>query len=98
MKNRNQYSGLDLRAMAHRAMIENGFEPDFPEEAVMEAQKLGHTGPVDALDSTVRDLRSLLWSSIDNLESRDLDQVEYAEALLGGTIRLMIGIADVDAF
>lgn len=84
--------------MARRSMIENGFEPDLPEDAEREVQALEQHGPVDAVDSKVRDLRSLLWSSIDNAESRDLDQVEYAEALPGGTIRLMIGIADVDAF
>jgi exoribonuclease-2 len=98
MKNRNRHSSLDLRAMARRAMIENGFEPDLPEDAEREVQAIEQHGPVDAIDSKVRDLRSLLWSSIDNAESRDLDQVEYAEALPGGDIRLMIGIADVDAF
>ena len=45
----------------------------------------------------MRDLRALLWSSIDNRESRDLDQVEYAERLPGGEVRLLIGVADVDS-
>jgi VacB/RNase II family 3'-5' exoribonuclease len=45
-----------------------------------------------------RDLRALLWSSIDNDNSRDLDQVEYAEKLADDSIKLLVGIADVDAF
>jgi exoribonuclease-2 len=48
--------------------------------------------------STARDLRQLLWSSIDNLSSRDLDQVEYVEQLPNDTIKVLVGIADVDAF
>jgi len=98
MKNSNRHSSLDLRAMAHRAMIDNGFEPELPETAALEVQRVEHAGAASPTSSSIRDLRSLLWSSIDNMESRDLDQVEYAEALPGGDIRLMIGIADVDAF
>ena len=48
-------------------------------------------------DNDIRDLRELLWSSIDNETSRDLDQVEWAEQLSNGDIRLLVGIADVDA-
>src|SRR5208282_4063552 len=46
----------------------------------------------------VRDLRNLLWSSIDNDTSKDLDQIEVAERLPNGDVRVMIGIADVDSF
>jgi exoribonuclease-2 len=48
--------------------------------------------------SATRDLRGLLWSSIDNDTSRDLDQIEYVEGVPGGGQRVLIGIADVDAF
>jgi len=82
---------FDLAAAARREMLERGFEPDFPPEA--ERQLNGLEAPrVDGL----RDLTSLLWSSIDNDESRDLDQIEWAERVSGGT-RVLVGIADVDS-
>ena len=75
-------------------MLEAGFQPDFPAEVLREVQA---PKPVAAKGSVagVRDLRSLLWSSIDNDSSRDLDQVEYVEQLPDGTLRLLVGIADV---
>lgn len=80
-------------------MIENGFEPELPHDAALEMEALdGSTAPPQTRDPQARDLRSLLWSSIDNSESRDLDQLEYAERLPGDRIRLLIAIADVDAF
>ncbi len=79
-------------------MIDAGFEPDF-NQAVLEEVGAVSAGARDlAAAANVRDLRELLWSSIDNTTSRDLDQVEYAERLPSGDIRLLIGIADVDAF
>jgi exoribonuclease-2 len=98
MTKTNAHSTLDLRAMARRAMLENGFEPDTPPEVEHELQSLNSKRPLDVEDPMVRDMRSVLWSSIDNHDSRDLDQVEFAERLPNGDIRLMIGIADVDAF
>ncbi len=86
----------DLRKRARQAMIDFGFNPDFSPEILAELQK-AKTPETFAAVSGIQDLRSLQWSSIDNDNSRDLDQVEYAESLPDGTIRLMVGIADVDA-
>ena len=87
---------IDLKARAHQAMLEAGFRPDFPADVLQEVQRARQAAPQDA-DPTIRDLRSLLWSSIDNDHSRDLDQVEYVEKLPDGSTRLLVGIADVDA-
>ena len=88
------HTGFDLSAAAHQEMIDHGFKPDFPPEvgqqlAALQAQK------APTPDGNVRDLRSLLWSSIDNDTSRDLDQAEAAERI-GAGIRVLIAIADVD--
>jgi exoribonuclease-2 len=78
-------------------MLENGFKPDFPPAVQLEIATLDDED-VDAAGRRVpKDLRKLLWSSIDNRESRDLDQIEYAERLPNGVIRLLVGIADVDS-
>ena len=84
----------DLRSRARDLMREAGFEPEFPAAALAEAAR----AQVDtAPTSDVQDLRALCWSSIDNPESRDLDQLEWAEPLGDGRARLRIAIADVDA-
>lgn len=79
-------------------MRENGFEPDFPPAAIQQISEIRQHPPAVAVTKGVKDLRDLLWSSIDNDESRDLDQVEVAEALGNGRTRVRIGIADVDHF
>ena len=86
----------DLRALAEQAMREAGFAPHFPPPVLREVRALDESSD-DPLASVVEDLRSLPWSSVDNRESRDLDQVEVAQRLPDGAIRVMIGIADVDA-
>jgi exoribonuclease-2 len=88
-------SSVDLKARAHQAMVEAGFKPDFTAEVTQSAQSLKLNPPAIA-GSGVQDLRSLLWSSIDNDSSRDLDQIEFVEALPDGTYKLLVGIADVD--
>ena len=85
--------GLDLVARARQAMRDEGFEPDLSPEAERELAALPAAAPVTGLS----DLRHLLWSSIDNPDSRDLDQVETAERLADGTIRVRVGVADVDS-
>jgi exoribonuclease-2 len=84
----------NLDAVARQALKDNEFHPDLDDAARGEVAAL-HP---DASASDARDLRELLWSSIDNAESKDLDQIEYVETLPDGGIRLRIGIADVDAF
>ncbi len=91
-------SHLDLQATARQVMLAHGFEPDFPPEIPQQLANLKDHPPKVAATDGVRDLRNLLWSSIDNDTSRDLDQIEVAERLPGGDTKIMIGIADVDAF
>ena len=86
---------FNLVAAAHAAMLEHGFQPDFPAAAATELTAIQTqtdlpTGP------DIKDLRSLLWSSIDNDTSKDLDQIEWAEQLPDGRIRVLVGVADVD--
>ncbi|HEY8152389.1 MAG TPA: RNB domain-containing ribonuclease, partial [Vicinamibacteria bacterium] len=71
---------INLRAAARQAMLDRGFRPDFEPAVEAELAALRRT-PDPAPSPGVRDLRSLLWSSIDEVESRDLDQIEVAEAL-----------------
>src|SRR5438876_5224758 len=96
MKNQSHMDSIDLSAIAHQAMIDAGFVPDVPHSVLDELQSLASKPPAAVADSGTQDLRSLLWSSIDDRKSRDLDQVEYAEELTNGDIRVMVGIADVD--
>jgi exoribonuclease-2 len=87
---------FNLIAAAHAVMIERGFQPDFPQgtDAQLAAIK-AHPETPAAPDA--QDLRSLFWSSIDNDTSKDLDQIEWTEQLPDGRIRVLVGVADVDA-
>jgi len=82
---------FDLAAAARQEMIDHGFVPDFPAEVHHQVETL-----VAAPEAGLRDQRSLLWSSIDNDDSRDLDQIEWAERTAAG-IRILVAIADVDS-
>jgi VacB/RNase II family 3'-5' exoribonuclease len=96
--NHSHVSHVDLQAAARQVMLENGFEPEFPPEVAQQLAQLDGHPPQVSPGGEVRDLRHLPWSSIDNDTSRDLDQIEVAEELPDGTTKVMIGIADVDAF
>ena len=85
----------DLQHIARRAMLERGLQPDFPAAAVAQANSI--TGPATSAGPAVRDLRGLLWASIDNDVSQDLDQLSVAESLSGAAVKILVAIADVDA-
>jgi len=87
---------FNLVAAAHAAMIEHGFQPDFPAGTESELAAIREQFALPAADG-VADLRNLVWSSIDNDTSKDLDQIEWAEQLADGRIRVLVGVADVDA-
>ena len=97
MPNTNS-SHVDLQAVAKDIMRQYGFEPDFPAGVQQQLMDLRAHPPAIAAGATVRDLRSELWSSIDNDTSRDLDQIEVAERLPNGNVKVLIGVADLDAF
>jgi len=84
-----------LQRIAHRAMLEKGLIPNFPVRALAELD--GIIGPATRTEESTRDLRNLLWCSIDNDDSLDLDQITVAEAMPGGAAKVLVAIADVDA-
>jgi len=85
------YPTVDLAALARQEMTARGFEPDLPAAALEQAASTHQQA-----DPGLQDLTALLWSSLDNDDSRDLDQIEWAETVPGG-IRVLVGIADVDS-
>jgi VacB/RNase II family 3'-5' exoribonuclease len=84
-----------LIALAAAAMRARGLEPEFPPAAMAQADRLA--GPPTKAGEPVRDLRTLPWCSIDNDDSRDLDQLSTAEHLGHGRVRVLVAVADVDA-
>ena len=84
-----------LRAIAVRAMREHGLDPEFPADARAQVAQL--TGPPGVIEEPVRDLRGMLWCSIDNDDSRDLDQLSVAAKGASGDVRVLVAVADVDA-
>jgi exoribonuclease-2 len=95
MRNKGRHHRSDLNDIARRAMRERGLDPDFPKDALEQLDRIA--APAREKDPAVRDLKNLLWASIDNDDSRDLDQLTVAEQLAGGSVRVLVAVADVDA-
>lgn len=94
----NKSDGQDraiLEDIAHRAMLDQGLLPDFSAQVLAELDQI-HS-PASMTGRPVSDLRNLLWCSIDNDDSRDLDQLTVAEALPGDKVKILVAVADVDA-
>lgn len=90
----DQQHRLILRSIAHRVMLERGLLPDFSEAIQAELERMR---PEKGNGDGRRDLRNLLWASIDNDNSQDLDQLTAAEALPDGEVKIMVAVADVEA-
>jgi VacB/RNase II family 3'-5' exoribonuclease len=89
-------SGKDeLKAIAHDAMLERGLLPEFSPAVIAQVRQIKEAAT--ASGAAVRDLRGLSWASIDNDDSRDLDQLTVAEPLPEGATKILVAIADVDA-
>ncbi len=76
-------------------MLERGLLPDFSPGALAEINRISE--PATRADQWTHDLRNLVWCSIDNDDSRDLDQLTVAEALADGTVKILVAVADVDS-
>lgn len=84
-----------LQGVANRAMLDRGLLPYFSDEALAELNKIQAPATTDSVKA--RDLRALPWSSIDNDDSRDLDQLTVAEAMPDDKIKIRVAVADVDS-
>src|SRR6266498_4170725 len=92
----NHSTGRDqLRGIAHAAMLQRGLLPEFSPAVIAETQRI--TQAAVASSVAIRDLRGLPWASIDNDDSRDLDQLSVAQPAGDGAVKILVAIADVDA-
>jgi VacB/RNase II family 3'-5' exoribonuclease len=102
MKNQAQHHRVILQNIAHRAMLARGLLPDFSTEVIAELGRLQF--PIKTQQKLVedlpeiRDLRDHLWSSIDNDDSRDLDQLTVGMAMPAGKVKILVAIADVESY
>jgi exoribonuclease-2 len=95
VKRNGRHDRADLKAIARLAMVAKGLAPDFPRDVLAELDRI--RGPATPSGPGIRDLRDRLWISIDNDDSRDLDQLTLAEPLQGDRTRIFVAVADVDA-
>src|SRR5690349_21695874 len=91
----NRPPRLVLQEIAYQAMLARGLAPDFSPAALSELNAIRR--PASATDTAMRDLRPLLWCSMDKDDSRDLDQLSVAEGLPAGATKIQVAIADVAA-
>jgi VacB/RNase II family 3'-5' exoribonuclease len=101
MNAKNRYHRSILQSIARQAMLERGLLPDFSTEALAELERLQNQavmsdGPAKGPPG-IRDTRNLPWASIDNDDSRDLDQLTVAEAISTNQVKILVAIADVDS-
>src|SRR4030042_5782671 len=85
----------DLKAIARRAMIDRGLLPDFSDPVKGEVGRIKSHAIEN--DPKIRDLRGLLWASIDNDDSEDLDQLTVAGAMQGDKVKILVAVAGVEA-
>src|ERR1700720_2267694 len=85
----------ELQSIAHEAMLQRGLLPDFSPAVIAETDQI--TQAAAASGAAIRDLRALLWASIDNDDSGDLDQLSVAEPMADSAVKILVAIADVDA-
>ena len=83
-----------LQRVALKALVEKGFETTFPRHVIEELQKI--QGPAVYKNDYAKEQRHLIWCSIDNEDSRDIDQLSYAEQLPDKKVKVMVAVADVD--
>ncbi len=93
--NNNQRHHEYLQSIAYRAMLERGLLPEFDAAAKNELSNISRAAQEHEPD--IRDLRQLLWCSIDNQDSEDLDQLSYAERCQDDCVKVYVAVADVDA-
>ncbi|MBK5259145.1 MAG: RNB domain-containing ribonuclease [Thermoanaerobaculia bacterium] len=92
----NRQHGSMLAEMARQAMLDRGLLPEFEDDVERQVAQIAGAAKGEG-DESIRDMRELPWCSIDNDDSRDLDQLTFAESAGGGDVRAFIAVADVDA-